>query len=71
MSSTFTIRVPEKLKEKMKNSNVEWSQEIRTFIEMRINCFELSEAVDDIGRRAEKRNLKVDSTTLIREDREC
>ncbi len=70
MSSTFTIRVPEELKEKMKNSNVEWSQEIRTFIETRINCFELSEAVDDIGRRAKKRSLKVDSTTLIREDRE-
>jgi hypothetical protein len=70
MSSTFTIRVPEELKEKMKNSNVEWSQEIRTFIETRINCFELSEAVDDIGRRAEKRSLKVDSTILIREDRE-
>ena len=70
MSSTFTIRIPEELKEKMKNSNVEWSQEIRTFIEARINCFELSEAVDDIGRRAEKRSLKVDSTTLIREDRD-
>jgi hypothetical protein len=69
-SSTVTIRVSEELKEKMKNTKVEWSEEIREFIETRINCLELSEAVDEIAKRAEKRTTKLDSTTLIREDRE-
>ena len=54
----------------MKNTKVEWSEEIREFIETRINCLELSEAVDEIAKRAERRTIKIDSTTLIREDRE-
>ena len=69
-SSTVTIRVPDELKEKMKNTKVEWSEEIREFIETRINCLELSEAVDEVANRAEKRTTKIDSTNLIREDRE-
>ena len=69
-SSTVTIRVPGELKEKMKNTKVEWSQEIREFIETRINYLELSEAVDEVAKRAERRTIKIDSTTLIREDRE-
>ena len=54
----------------MKNTKVEWSEEIREFIETRINCLELSEAVDEVAKRAEKRTTKINSTTLIREDRE-
>jgi hypothetical protein len=69
-SSTVTIRVPEELKERMKKTKVEWSEEIRGFIETRINCLELSESVDEIARRAEKRTVKIDSATLIRGDRE-
>ncbi len=69
-SSTLTIRVPGELKKKMKNTKIEWSEEIREFVEMRINCIELSETVDEVAKRAEKRTTKIDSTTLIREDRE-
>jgi predicted DNA-binding protein len=69
-SSTLTIRVPGELKEKMKNTKIEWSEEIRQFIETRINSIELSEAVDEVAKRAEKRTTKIDSTKLIREDRE-
>ena len=54
----------------MKNTKIEWSKEIREFIETRIKCLELSEAVDDVAKRAQKRTTKTDSTTLIREDRE-
>jgi hypothetical protein len=54
----------------MKNTKIEWGEEIREFIETRINCIELSEAVDEVAERAEKRTTKIDSTTLIREDRE-
>jgi predicted DNA-binding protein len=70
VSSTVTIRVPGELKEKMKHTQVEWSVEIREFIETKINCLELSEAIDEVAKRAEKRTIKTSSTTLIRGDRE-
>ncbi|MCX6641939.1 MAG: hypothetical protein NTV15_00930 [Candidatus Bathyarchaeota archaeon] len=70
MSSTVTIRVPGELKEKMKHAKVEWSEEIREFIETKINCLELSETIDEVAKRAEKRTVKTDSTMLIMEDRE-
>jgi len=70
MSSTVTIRVPGELKEKMKNTKIAWSAEIREFIETKIHCLELSQAIDEVAKRAEKRTIKTDSTTLIREDRE-
>jgi predicted DNA-binding protein len=69
MSSTLTIRLPSELKERMKNTKIEWSEEIRQFIEARINSIELSEAVDEVAKRTENRTTIIDSTTLIREDR--
>ena len=70
MSSTFTIRIPQELKEKMKKLNAEWSEEVRSFIEERVKRLELIKAIEEIESRAEKRRVKVDSTILIREDRE-
>jgi len=69
-SVVITIRIPRELKEKMKKVNVNWSEEIRRFIEERIKRFELLEAFEEIRARARKRRVKVDSTLLIREDRE-
>ena len=70
MSSTFTIRIPRELKEKMKRVPAEWSEEVRGFIEERVRHLELMKTIEEIQPRAEKRRMKVDSTTLIREDRE-
>ena len=70
MSSTFTIRVPRELKERMKRLPVEWSEEIRLFIEERVKHLELIRTIEDVELRAERRRLRVDSTRLIREDRE-
>jgi hypothetical protein len=70
MSSTYTIRVPKKLKEKMKRAHAKWGDEIRGFIEERVKCLELVEVIEEIGGRTERRRLTVDSTRLIREDRE-
>lgn len=69
MSSTLTIRLPSELKKKMKSTKIEWSEEIRQFIEAKINSIELSEAVDEVAKRTENRTNIIDSTTLIREDR--
>ena len=70
MSSTFTIRVTRELKEKMKKMPAKWSEEIRMFIEDRVKNLELVEMIEEIKPRAEKRRLRVDSTGLIRGDRE-
>ena len=70
MSSTFTVRIPRELKEKMKRLPVEWSEEIRSFIEEKVKRSELLEVIEEIELMADKRRLRVDSAKLIREDRE-
>ena len=67
---TFTVRIPPRLKERMSGVDVEWSEEVRNFIEERIKRLELMKALEEIGSRAEERVVSVDSTMLIREDRE-
>ena len=69
-SSTFTVRIPRELKEKMKRFPVEWSEEVRRFIEEKVKRLELIGVIEEIELRAEKRRLRVDSARLIREDRE-
>jgi predicted DNA-binding protein len=68
--STFSVRVPEEFKEKMRKADVVWSEEVRGFIEDRIRCLELSQTIDEVGQRTREGEVKVDSTELIREDRE-
>jgi hypothetical protein len=70
MSSTFTVRIPKELKEKMQKLPVEWGEEVRNFIESRVRQLELAEKIKSIGEKAERRKVKIDSTSLIREDRE-
>ena len=71
MSSTYTIRLPRDLKEKMEENPEEaWSLEIRNFLEERVRQIELLKTLKQIESRAEKRKTKADSTVLIREDRE-
>ena len=70
MSSTFTVRISKDLKERMRKLPVEWSEEVRRFIESRVRQLELAEKLREIEVRAIKRKVVVDSTDLIREDRE-
>jgi hypothetical protein len=70
MSSTFTVRIPQELKKKMEKNPAEWSQEVRDFLEERVKQMELMKTLQEIEHRAEKRKTKIDSVSLIREDRE-
>jgi hypothetical protein len=70
MSTTFTIRIPRELKEKMEKNPEEWSQEIRNFLEERVKQIELIKKIQEIESRSDKRKINTDSTILIREDRE-
>lgn len=70
MSTTFTVRIPRKLKEKMEENPAEWSQEVRGFLEERVKQVELMRTLQEVESRAIKRKVKGDSISLIREDRE-
>ena len=70
MSTTFTIRIPRKLKEKMEENQIEWSQEVRGFLEERVKQVELMKIIKEVEPRAKKRKVKADSTILIREERD-
>lgn len=70
MSTTITIRIPRELKEKMKQNPAEWSEEVRHFIEEKIRNLELQRTLEEIESRTQKRRVRTDSTTLIREDRQ-
>jgi hypothetical protein len=70
MSTTFSIRIPRELKEKIEQNPADWSQEVRDFLAERIKQIELMKTLQEIESRAEKRKTKIDSTILIREDRE-
>jgi len=70
MSSTYTIRIPRDLKEKMEKNPEKWGREIRNFLEERVKQIELMKTIQQIESRAEGRKTKIDSAILIREDRE-
>jgi hypothetical protein len=70
MSTTFSIRIPRELKEKIEQNPADWSQEVRDFLAERIKQIELMKILQEIESRAEKRKTKIDSAILIREDRE-
>ena len=70
MSEVITVRVPKELREKMRKYENGWSEEIRNFIERRVQQLELRELIDEIAEDPRRPTVKGDSTRLIREDRE-
>jgi hypothetical protein len=70
MSETFSVRIPRELKEKIDKNPADWSKEVRDFLAERVKQIELLKTLEEIDSQPEKRKTKIDSTTLIREDRE-
>ena len=70
LSDVVSVRIPRELKKKMKKYNIDWSSEIRRFIEDRIKTLEFLELLNNVEERARKRRTRVDSAKLIREERE-
>ncbi|HID90677.1 TPA: hypothetical protein EYP44_01800 [Candidatus Bathyarchaeota archaeon] len=54
----------------MRRLSANWSEGIGTFPEERVSRLELLALLEAIRSRAKGRHVSVDSTTLIREDRE-
>ena len=69
-SSVITVRVPKKLKEKMKRFRVNWSEEIRNYLEKRVREYEFLEVLNEVRERARRRKVVTDSVAIIRRDRE-
>ncbi len=69
-SSVITVRVPKELKEKMKRLKVNWSEEIRNYLERRVQEYEFLEVLEEVRGRARRRKVATDSVTIIRRDRE-
>jgi len=69
-TEVVTVRIPRELKESMRKIDINWSEEIRRFIEEKVRSYELLETVSKVRARARSRKVKVDSVKLIREARE-
>jgi hypothetical protein len=70
MSETFSVRIPKELKEKIEANPADWSQEVRNFLTERVKQLELLKILQELDSQPNKRKTKIDSTQLIREDRE-
>jgi len=70
MSEVFTVRIPRELRERMRRYQVNWSEEIREFIERRVRQLELAGTLEEVEAKARGRRTSVDSTALVREDRD-
>lgn len=70
MSDVITLRVSHETKKLMSQMNLNWSEELRRYIEGRIKSFHLHKLLPQIIKNADKIRVKTDSTALIREDRD-
>ena len=70
LSDVVSVRIQRELKEKMRKYRVDWSKEVRQFIEERIRVLEFLEAIEAIEKKTAGRRTRVDSVKLIREERE-
>ena len=72
MSYVISIRIHKELKELMDRVDVDWSSEIRKYIEERVKRELKKKFIDDARRLREKIGIesRIPSYELIREDRE-
>ncbi len=69
-TTVITVRIPKELRERMARIDINWSEKIREFIAETVERYEAIELVKELRGRARKRRVRVDSTMLIRQDRE-
>jgi hypothetical protein len=70
MSEILTLRVSSETKRLMEEMGLNWSEELRKYIEGRIKSFRLHGLLPEIFKNADKIKVKGDSTLLIREGRD-
>ena len=70
MSDTITIRIPQEVKALMKASDINWSEDIRNYIEARIKSLKLNKVLKSMAPVSKKKGSQ-DSTAIIREWRDA
>ncbi|MCD6513737.1 MAG: VapB-type antitoxin [Candidatus Asgardarchaeum sp.] len=68
-SEVFSLRIPKKTRREMEKVPIDWSEEIRRFIEKRLREYYKKELLKE-ARELRKKMKKISSAELIREDRE-
>ncbi|WP_457741871.1 type II toxin-antitoxin system VapB family antitoxin [Thermococcus sp.] len=70
--AVISVRVPDELKEKMKKYDINWSEEIRRFIELRVREIDKEKLLDEIDSFLENvpELPKRKATKLVRDDRD-
>ncbi len=71
VTEVFTIRISKELKELMKESGINWSNDIRGYIEARAKSLRLHKLLGKIYKDADKIKVKGDSSQIIREYRDA
>ncbi len=68
----FSIRIPKEIKQKMKETEINWSEEIRKFIETRIKEYQKKKALEEIKKLHEKLPSTEEKVAAkyVREDRD-
>lgn len=69
MSEVITIRVSKEIRELMKESKTNWSDDIRNYIIGRAKSLKLHKMLGRVRESAKKIKIKGDSTMLIKEER--
>lgn len=70
MGEIITFRVSDETKHLMDEMDLNWSEELRRYIEARIKSFRLHKLLPEIYKNADKIKVNGDSTLLIRKDRD-
>ena len=72
MSVVISVRIPKKLKEEMDKLDVVWSEEIRKFLETRVNELKKKKKLEEVKEILSDlpESPKGVAATLVREDRD-
>ena len=68
-TEVFSFRIPKKKKKEMEEIPVDWSKEIKSFIDKKIREYRKTEILEN-ARKLRKKMKVISSAELIREDRE-
>lgn len=71
MSEVITLRVSRETKRLMNQMDINWSEEIRGYIEGRTKSFHLHGLLNRIKKNAKQIKVNTDSTRLVRADRDA
>lgn len=71
MEETLTIRLASETKEEMADYKLNWSEDIRNYIESKLKKLKLLKTLEKMKANAKSMRVKVDSTDIIREYRDA